>query len=240
MAHAVARWVPFVLLALACGVFLIAPDVNGPLLIAAWLVVFGIERAVAASIATRDARVALDAILLIGCVLAAFEGGWYLVPSAIAFLWIDRRPTSPTGTPINRVDRETVAGLGAGAAGLAGLVAVLLAPLWTSATSTIGTGGVLDAVAQPSNLLAVGLLPRTAIFFVAAALLSGVIAGSALAHARRGGRTPSRILGLSVIGLGAVAVLGAFTVGLFLLPAVGLGAWAWLSGRTAPDRARHS
>jgi hypothetical protein len=113
MAHAVAHRVPFVLLALACGVFLIAPDVNGPLLVAVWLLVFGIERAAVASIATRESRVALDAILLVGCVLGAFEGGWYLVPASIGFLWIDRRPMSPSRTRPNRLDRETVGGLGA-------------------------------------------------------------------------------------------------------------------------------
>jgi hypothetical protein len=235
MAHAVARLVPFVLFALACAAFLIAPGIDGPALVVVWLLIFGIERAVVAMATTRDARLAMDAILLVGCLLAAFEGGWYLVPSAVAFLWIDRRSVSPSGPTMNRVDHETIAGIAAGLGGLAGVAAILVAPMWMTASSAIGAGGVLDGAAQPGNLLGVGLLPRTTIFLGAATILSIIVAGSAVVHGRRGGRTPSRVLGLSVVGLAAIAVLGAFTVGVFLLPAVALGTWAWFSGRRSAE-----
>jgi hypothetical protein len=239
--HAMVRVLPWFLVAIACTLFLFAPGADGPLIVLGWLVVFGTVRAIASRVTTREGRLALDGLLVFGCLLAAFEGGWFLVPAALAFAWSDRRPSMPHATPRNETTGpEVLAGLGAAGAGLAGVGVILFGPLQSAAASSISGGTIVEGAVQPASLAAGGLLPRTVIVLGAAAALSVIIAVAAVVHARRRVTSARRVLAVAVIALGAIALLGAFTIGIFLLPAVGLGVAAWLVGSPARRTSRRS
>lgn len=81
----VVRWLPWVLVAGVLCLFLVIPGVDGIVLALAWGGLVGLFRYGVALLPDRDARLWVDGIFLVACLLAAFEGGWYLVPATIAF-----------------------------------------------------------------------------------------------------------------------------------------------------------
>ncbi len=87
------------LVAAALLVFAVAPDVNNVLFVGGWLfVVVGFRIAAATLVPPGGARVLWDSAFLVGCLLAAWEGGWFLIPAGAAFLVADfGRPPSRRG-----------------------------------------------------------------------------------------------------------------------------------------------
>jgi len=88
----VIRWLPTSLAVIALGLFLIAPAVNGPLLVLGWGIVLSLYRYIATAAPDRASRALVDAGFLVICTLAAFEGGWFLLPAGVAYLVRDLRP----------------------------------------------------------------------------------------------------------------------------------------------------
>lgn len=99
------RWLPWALSAGALVLF-VAISPSGFLLAGGWALVILVARVLAGVASSRDGRLAVDAIFTVVCILAAFEGGWYLIPAAVAFIVADRRP-SPA-------DQASVVGPGRG------------------------------------------------------------------------------------------------------------------------------
>jgi hypothetical protein len=96
------RWTPVALTAIALGAFLVAPNVDGPLLVTVWLLVIGGVRAIAALLPDPRSRAVLDIAFIVGCVAAAFEGGWLLIPAAVAWLALDLRAPGLEGADQRR------------------------------------------------------------------------------------------------------------------------------------------
>ena len=89
----VIRWVPAALAAGALVLLLLAPAVDGPFLLIGWLLALAGYRWVSAAMPDRAGRMAAGGVFLSICVIAAFEGGWFLIPAAIAYLIRDARAT---------------------------------------------------------------------------------------------------------------------------------------------------
>ena len=84
-------WLPWFLTAGAFGIFLLVLASDGLTLVLTWGVVILAYRGSAALGQGRTLRLWLDALFALVCVLAAFEGGWYLIPAAAAFSRADWR-----------------------------------------------------------------------------------------------------------------------------------------------------
>ena len=88
------RWIPWVLSAAALGFFLwVSPA--GLVLAGGWGIVLLLVRGFTALFPARRTRLWIDAAFGAACFLAAFEGGWYLIPAVAAFAvsdwWSGRR-----------------------------------------------------------------------------------------------------------------------------------------------------
>ena len=91
------RLLPWLLVVAAFVVFLIAPGADGLDLILIWGAIVAVTRFGVWLLADWHFRLLVDGLFLAGCVLAAFEGGWYLLPAAGAFAicdYLDGRWTS--------------------------------------------------------------------------------------------------------------------------------------------------
>ncbi len=82
-------WLARLLLVAGLAVFLIAPGVNGPVLVAVWLLVLAAYRFVAMAPDTRAGKAAVDVAFLVLAFFAAFEGGWALIPAGLCYLAAD-------------------------------------------------------------------------------------------------------------------------------------------------------
>ncbi len=238
MRAAIPSWLPWILVALAMGVFLLVPDASGPALVLIWGSIVLAARFIVSLLPDRAARLSVDAFAVLGCFLAAFEGGWYLLPAAIAFMVRDWR-AGPAVRPLRGsgpARRESLLGIAAAAVGLAGLAVALFGPFYASQQATLASGDVVDSPPTTSSLISIGLTPRAAAVLVLATALLGVVAAASVTHERTGRRWARTVLGAAVLGLAAIALAGALTIGALLLPAVvcGLAAWA-LGGRRTPS-----
>jgi hypothetical protein len=81
----------WVLAVAALGLLLVAPNANGPLLVLVWGVALVGFRFVTSIVPDRAARMVVGVVFLWGCFLAAFSGGWFLIPAGLAFLLLDWR-----------------------------------------------------------------------------------------------------------------------------------------------------
>ena len=81
----VVRWTPWALLLAALGLFLFIPDANGLAVAAIWGLIIVASRVGIGLLPDRTARLWADSLLAFVCLLAGYEGGWYLLPAVIAF-----------------------------------------------------------------------------------------------------------------------------------------------------------
>ena len=226
----VIRWLPWALSAGALALFL-AISPSGFLLAGGWALVILVARVLAGVAGSREGRLTVDAIFTVVCILAAFEGGWYLIPAALAFIVADRRPSPAAQVPVVGPGLELVAGIMAAVVGWLALAIIAWGPLYESRSSTVTPAGALESTTAVLNLAAVGISNRTVVVLVGTAILLAVIAVGAIFHVRFRVRWAHWAVGLAAIGLAAVSVLGAFSIGPFLVPALGLALLAWWAGR---------
>jgi hypothetical protein len=127
-------WLPWLLAAAAILVFAVSP--GGWILAAAWALVILVVRVVASLAPSREARTIIGVLFVAVCLLAAFEGGWYVIPAGLAFLWADRRPTvGPVAPPLGGPQLEIIAGVMSAVVGWLALAVIVWAPLYTSRRS---------------------------------------------------------------------------------------------------------
>lgn len=226
------RWLPWALSGAAVLLFsLISP--SGLLLAAAWGLVILTLRFVAALAASRQARVGIGIVFAVGCFLAAFEGGWYLLPAAVAFIIADRRGDEHPAVAIAGPQLELIAGVMAAIVGWLALAIIVWGPLYESRSSVVGAGLPINSGTTALSLAAAGVTGRTAAVLVVTAVLFAVIGAGAIIHVRLGRRWAHRTIGLATLALAAVSVLGALSIGPLLLPGLALAILAWWSGRSA-------
>jgi len=84
------RWLPWLLAVAALALFAVIPDSAGLLLAVVWSGAILAWRGVAGALPDPRSRVWLDLFVMLGLCMAAFEGGWYLLPAGVAFLLNDR------------------------------------------------------------------------------------------------------------------------------------------------------
>jgi hypothetical protein len=225
------RWLPWALAAAALLLF-VAISPSGLLLAGAWGLAILVARVLAAVATSRDGRLGIDAVFTVVCVLAAFEGGWYVVPAAVAFILADRRAgTGLAPPPLAGTQLELIAGVMSAIVGWLALAFVVWGPTYSSMSSTIGPGGAVDSTTTALSLAAVGITSRTAAVLIGTAILLGVVGVGALIHVRVRVRWAHWAIGLAAIALCVIAFLGAFSIGLYLVPAIGLAILAWWVGR---------
>ena len=82
-------WLARILVAAGLALVLMAPDVNGPVLAAIWLIVLVAYRWMASAPASGPGRAAVDAAFLALALVAAFEGGWTFIPAGLCYLGAD-------------------------------------------------------------------------------------------------------------------------------------------------------
>src|SRR5574337_992084 len=116
-----------------------------------------------------------------------------------------------------------VVGLGAG-------VFVLFGPVYATVGGGTSSDGVTVETSRTASLVSVGLQPLTAVVLGVAMLASMGIGMGGLLHARRGAQVGRAMLAISTVVLLAIAVLGALSIGPFLLPSVLLGFVALAAG----------
>lgn len=226
------RWLPWALVAGAIGLFL-AVSPAGPILATVWLVVVVVERGIVLSLDPRNARVLTGFLFAALCFLAAFEGGWYMIPAAAAFLISDwRERTHPSVRPLGGARLEIAAGVGSAIVGWSALALIVWGPLYSARTSTVGPDGVIDSAAYSLSLAAVGITDRAAVFLLITAVLLAVVAASALIHARLGFEWAHWAIAVASLALAGVVIIGLLSIGAWLLPALVLAILAWWAGRT--------
>lgn len=95
MRTALLRLSSWLLVGCAFVLYLLAPNANGPVLVLAWGAIVAVFRFGATALVDRGARVVADTVFIVVCLVAAFEGGWFLVPAALAFLARDLTDNTP-------------------------------------------------------------------------------------------------------------------------------------------------
>jgi hypothetical protein len=223
------RIAPWALSVGAFGVLLLIPP-GGLVLAAGWAVVVLIVRLIAASVGSRAARIWTGAVFVLVCFLAAFEGGWYVLPAAVAFLVADASGADPPVAPWQNPPLEVVAAFGSAIAGWIALAAFIWGPLYSSRSATATSDGTSSATTAVS-LAAVGITPRAFVFLGLAAVLLAVILTSAWIHARFRRNWARRVIAAATAGLAVIAAAGAMTVGVWLTPALVLALLTWMLGR---------
>jgi len=125
---------------------------------------------------------------------------------------------------------EPATGIVAGTLGVTAVLFVLVGPLYSFESAGASSDGTVTTTFGTESLLKAGLDPITAVVLAVAVLSSVGIALGAILHARTGARF-GRVLGaVSVLALLIVAILGALSIGIFLLPSVALGFVALAAG----------
>lgn len=125
---------------------------------------------------------------------------------------------------------EVAAALVAAVLGVAAVPFVLWGPLYTLESSGVSSDGTATHSVATESLLQAGLDPVTAVVLGVALFASlGIGLGAAL-HARTGAAVGRRLVAASTVALVVVAILGALSIGIFLLPSVGLGFVALAAG----------
>ncbi len=229
----VAQALGWILVAAALGLFAAIPEAGGPMLALMWAVIVGVFRFSVAVLPDRSSRLAADGVFIVVCFLAAFEGGWYFIPAALAFAVADRATEEVGGSVRGSRQGELLFGVGAAAIGLGAIALVLWGPLYSSRSASIIGGNVFDGPTSQTNLMAVGVTPQAIAVLLSTAILLFVIAMTSIVDARTSNRAAHRLLGFAIVGIVAVAIAGAFTIGVFLLPSIALASLAWAFGHRA-------
>jgi hypothetical protein len=130
----------------------------------------------------------------------------------------------------SRSQIETATGLAAGVLGVGAVLFVLGGPLYSVASSGVASDGTVSHTFGTETLLQAGLDPVTAVVLGVALLASVGIGLGAVLHARTGASFGRGVVAVSTVALIVVAILGALSIGIFLLPSVGLGFVALAAG----------
>jgi hypothetical protein len=232
--------VPWAILLVALGWlgFLSLP--HGPTLLIvltpAWLLVVGLERKVVDGLRSRAQRVAADIGLGLFCVLLLSLGGLWVLPAVVAFAMVDLIDgrTRDTGSAVATSRIGLILGAGTALAIVATLVLVLYAPLYSTAGTSISSSGVITETQGRASLAEVGFPLALGLLIVG---LAGAVLFGAILEAQRapGGRL---MIGFVAASLATLAILGGFSIGLFLVPAAVMAAltFAASGGRHGPGR----
>ncbi len=234
MAKRLLPWLPW-LLAEATLVWLEAqfwPD-GGLWLLLIWTVVLLLYRTALAPTSRRNVRLVGDVVFAGLCLLAVFEGGWYLLPTVVAFAACDAAGLTIElpSLPDDAAGHEAGAAIAATLLGWAGLAIAVSGPIYSTATSTVSATGVVVTSGPQLGLLQTGLSPQTAVFLVATAVLFGLVTLVALLHVRTGGAGAWRVLVAVTVLLVVLLVLGLPTLGLWIVPGGAFALAAVQAGR---------
>ncbi len=233
MARRIIPWLPW-LLAVSVLAFLQArlwPE-GGFLLLVIWTIVLLFYRAAAVQIPRRTPRVLLDLAFAGLCFLAAFEGGWYVLPAVAAFVACDaaglsiRLPSLPPG----RDGHELGAALAGAVLGWLGLAIAVSPPLYATATTSLYPDGTVVSSGPQLGLLQTSVNLPTAVLLVALVFGFGMLAGVAAIDVRR--RRPGLRVALAAVAglLTLLAALAVPVVGLWPVPGAALAlAAAWIA-----------
>lgn len=132
---------------------------------------------------------------------------------------------------------EVATALGAMALGVAAVLFVLFGPLYTLESSAVTSDGLVTNTFGSESLLQAGLDPITAVVLGVALLASLGIGLGAILHAHTGAAVGRGLVAISTVTLVVVAILGALSIGIFLLPSVALGFVALAAGASAASAA---
>ncbi len=213
------------------------PD-GGLWLLVLWTAILLLYRGFAALVPDRGGRLVLDALFAGFCVLAAWEGGWLMLPAVAAFSACDtlglriRLPAIPHDAGGNAL-RVAVAAAGIGWAGLA---LGISGPMYASA-GTIGyPNGTVVSTHSPAPLVAGGVEPLVVALLAVAVALFALIGVVAAARARGRIDPDGRMLLATAGALVVVAIAAIPAAGLWLIPGAGLGVIAALVARDPSPR----
>ena len=199
------------------------PD-GGLWLIVLWTAVLLVFRGMVSLTSERRERLLIDLVFGGLCVLAVFEGGWYVLPAVAAFALCDaaglriRLPSVPhdaRGYELRLAVASTLVGL-------AGLAIAISGPIYASATSTIEPDGTVVTTHSPAPLLQTGVAPPLAAALIIVAVLFVLVTLSAAVHLRSGLRAAWLALMAVTVSLVVAVVLTVVTLGLSLVPGVAL------------------
>jgi hypothetical protein len=236
MAKLILPWLPWLLAEGTLG-FLEArhwPD-GGLWLLLIWTAVLLLYRTAVTQIPHRSLRLGVDLVFAGLCVLAMFEGGWYLLPAVAGFAACDAAGLSIRlpSLPDDREGYELGAALASTVLGWVGLAVFLSGPLYAWASANVSADGVVVTSASPVSLLQAGMTPQSAAILATIALLLGLVSVAAIVHVRTRRHGAWRALVAIAVALVALAALGVMTVGLLLVPGVVLAVVAVRLGRPA-------
>jgi len=116
------------------------------------------------------------------------------------------------------------------------LVAALVVPVYTdeSSTSTLSAAGKVTSSTIKTHVTLVGENGQGALIALAVPAILSALVGLALHRKRTRGGVNGQIAWALVAALAVFAVLGMFTIGLFVLPVVGMLACATAITPAAP------
>ncbi len=234
MAKRVLPWVPWIV-AEATLAWLEAqfwPD-GGLWLLLIWTVVLLLYRTALAPTSRRSVRLVGDVVFAGLCVLAVFEGGWYLLPTVAAFAACDAAGLTIElpSLPDDAAGHEVGAAIAAMLLGWAGLAIAVSGPIYSTATSRVSANGVVTTSGPQLGLLQAGLSPQTAVLLVATAALFALVMIAALLHVRTDGVDAWRVLVAVTALLVVLVVLGLPTLGFWLVPGGAFALTAVQAGR---------
>jgi hypothetical protein len=164
------------------------PD-GGLWLLLIWTVVLLLYRTALAPTSRRSVRLVGDVVFAGLCILAVFEGGWYLLPSVVAFAACDAAGVTLElpSLPDDAAAHEVGAAIATTLLGWAGLAIAVSGPIYSTATSTVSADGTVVTSGPQLGLLQAGLSPQTALLIVATAVLFGLVTIAALLRVGTGG-----------------------------------------------------
>jgi hypothetical protein len=243
MAKRILAWLPWVLAEVTLVVLeaLLWPE-GGLWLLILWTCVLLVYRGVVGLLDNRAFRLIGDGAFGLLCVLAAFEGGWYLLPAVAAFAGMDARNVSLRLPPLppGRGGDELIAAAAATFAGWLGLAIAISGPLYSTATAVVSLDGTVFTTTSTGSLIQSGMTPQAAAVLATIAVLFGLVGLLATAHVRKGRHDAWLALLAVTIPLVSLAILSSLTVGLWIMPGTALAVVAVWLGRPVPatlDRA---
>jgi hypothetical protein len=231
MAARIARLLPW-LIAEAALVLLEAilwPE-GGVWMLMIWNAILAMVRAAVAQTAARRNKLTVDVAFAILCFMAAWEGGWYLLPAAVAFGVVDAvvKPAPPIDP--RELPGEQVAAAASAILGWLAIGVFISGPLYSSASTTLLPDGSTATSHSPASPLVVGPSTQSIVVLGVAVLLFAATWLFASLDGRRHSPLAYTGLATTTMALTALAILGAMSVGLFLAPGVALALVAlWLA-----------
>ncbi len=217
------RWLPWLLAAVALTTFPVVLGGSGVLLALIWFVVLLAYRWL---VGGQQPRGRLVANIVFGalCFLAGFEGGWYVLPAVLAFAYGDWRGVdSVTRVPARLWQGPLALTLAAAFAGWLAIVVVLFAPLYAMASSTVAPGlAPAPGITGTVNLVDLGLRPQAGLLLGSLAVLFALAVAAAVLFERSHSRAARRLLVAIAVLLASVVLIGAWTIGPWLLPSLAL------------------